>query len=151
MSKINFNKYFSIIPAAPRQASSIIYVMLLLLVFSLINVYFSPTKLIFNDVAGINSVNGCPLFTFTGIPCPLCGEGRVFTSLTRFQFTETFYYNPLGLVFYIISGFIFFTILILAIKKKMIQFHKPAIKLWYIPVLFLIIMWVLNILYGHHH
>lgn len=57
----------------------------------------------------------------------------------------------MGLLFYIIFGFVFFTIFILAVLKKKIVLKKPALKLWYIPVLFLVLMWILNILYGHHH
>jgi hypothetical protein len=57
----------------------------------------------------------------------------------------------LGLLFYIIFGFVLAVILVLSIKRKKIVLKKPALKLWYIPVLFLIIMWVLNILYGHHY
>lgn len=145
------NKYFSISQTTPRQSRKTIYILLLIMVLGLINVYFAPLKSFLNDVAGVESVNGCPLYTFTGVPCPFCGTGRVFSCITDLHFTESFYYNPLGLIFYIIFGFFFFTVLFLAILKKKIVLKKPALKLWYIPVLFLVLMWILNILYGHHH
>ena len=150
------NKYFSISQATPQQSRKTIYILLLLMVLGLINVYFAPLKSFLNDVAGVESVNGCPLLTFTGVPCPFCGTGRVFSCITGLPkgwhyLTLSFYYNPLGLIFYIIFGFFFFTVLFLAILKKKIVLKKPALKLWYIPVLFLVLMWILNILYGHHH
>lgn len=145
------NKYFSISQITPQQSRKTIYILLLLMVLGLINVYFAPLKSFLNEVAGVESINGCPLLTFTGVPCPFCGTGRVFSCITDLHFSESFYYNPLGLIFYIIFGFFFFTVLFLAIIKKKIILKKPALRLWYIPVLFLVLMWILNILYGHHH
>jgi hypothetical protein len=144
-------KYFSIEPASPKESRNTILILLAILVTGFMNVYFVPLKYFFNNVAGIESVNGCPLLTLTGVPCPLCGVGRIFSGLMHFQFAGVFYYNPLGLVFLIMSGFVFSVILILSLGKKKIVLTKPAQKLWYIPVLFIILMWVLNILYGHHH
>ncbi len=145
------NKLYSIIENTPQQAKRAIYILLLLFILGLVNVYFAPLKVFLNDVVGIESINGCPLLTFTGVPCPFCGTGRVFSCITDFHFAKSFYYNPLGLVFYIIIGFFFFTVLTLALFKRKIVLKKAAYKLWYIPVIFLILMWVLNILYGHHH
>lgn len=144
-------KFYSIEPASPKKSRNTILILLATLVTGFINVYLAPFKYFFNHVIGIESVNGCPLLTFTGVPCPLCGVGRVFTSLTDFHIVKTFYYNPLGLVFLIISGFVFSVILILSLRKRKIVLKKPAQKLWYIPALFIILMWILNILYGHHH
>lgn len=122
-----------------------------LLLIGLLNIYFAPLKSFLNNVVGIESINGCPLLTFTGIPCPFCGTGRVFSCITDLHFEQTFYYNPLGLAFYIIFGYFYFTVLLLAFFKKKLILKKPALKLWYIPVIFLLLMWVLNILFGHHH
>ncbi len=144
-------KYYSIIRITPQQSKRIIYILLLILVLGLLNVYFAPIKYFLNEIAGVNSVNGCPLLTFTGIPCPLCGTGRVFSCITDLNFAESLYYNPLGLPFYIIFGFFYFAVLVLALRRQKIQLHKPALKLWYIPVLFIALMWILNIFYGHHH
>jgi len=149
--KLFDNKYFSITTTTPQQSRKTIYILLLLMALGLVNVYFAPLKSFLNEVSGVESVNGCPLLTFTGIPCPFCGTGRVFSCITDLHFAESFYYNPLGLIFYIIFGFFFFTVFFLALVKKKITLKKPALKLWYIPVLFLVLMWILNILYGHHH
>jgi hypothetical protein len=57
----------------------------------------------------------------------------------------------MGLVFYIVLGITFSIILVLSLFKKKIVIKKRARKLWYIPLVFILLMWVLNILYGHHH
>ncbi len=122
-----------------------------MLLLGLLNVYFAPIKLFLNDVIGVESVNGCPLLTFTGVPCPFCGTGRVFDSAISLHMFESFYYNPLGLIFYLITGLIFTLIIILALMKRKIVLSNSAYRLWYIPAGFLLIMWILNILFGHHH
>jgi len=76
--------------------------------------------------------------------------GRSFLSLTHLEIAQSFYYNPMGLIFYVITGSIFGIILILSAINKKIVLKKGAIELWYVPVLFVVIIWVLNILYGHH-
>ena len=145
------NKYYSISETTPQQSRNTIFLLIGLLLIGLLNIYFAPLKSFLNNVVGVNSVNGCPLLTFTGIPCPFCGTGRVFSCITDLHFAESFYYNPLGLAFYIIFGFFYFTVLVLAFLKRKLVLKKPALKLWYIPVAFLMLMWILNILFGHHH
>lgn len=150
------NKFYSIETSSPQQSKKTILLLVVLLLFGLLNIYFAPLKTFLNDVVGVQSVNGCPLLTFTGVPCPFCGTGRVFSCITDIPkglqyLTQSFYYNPLGLLFYIIFGFFYITVLLLAFMKKKIVLKKSAIRLWYIPVIFLLLMWVLNILYGHHH
>lgn len=145
------NKYYSVVPASSSQSRNTLLILAGILAAGLLFVYLNPFEPFFNDVLGIESVNGCPLLTFTGIPCPMCGMGRVFSCLTDFYILKSFYYNPLGIIFYFISGLVFAVIFALSIKKKRLLLKKPAQKLWYIPVLFILIMWVLNILLGHHH
>lgn len=145
------SKFYSIEAASSKESRNTILILFAILVSGFVYVYLAPLEYFFNHVIGIESVNGCPLLTFTGVPCPLCGMGRVFTGLMDFHIAGTFYYNPLGLAFLVISGFVFCVILILSLRKRKIVLMKPAQKLWYIPVLFIILMWVLNILYGHHH
>ncbi len=150
-SKLLDNNYFKIVHASNRESINISRTLLAILILGLISVYLNPLEPFFNKVLGIPSVNGCPLLTFAGIPCPLCGMGRVFSCMTDFYITRSFYYNPLGLVFYLLFGFVFCIILGLSLNKRKLILKKPAQKLWYIPVLFLLVMWILNIIYGHHH
>lgn len=145
------NKYYSIEPASPASRRRILWILILIAGVGLLNIYLNPLEHFFTDILGIPSINGCPLYTLTNIPCPMCGMGRVFSCLTDFYITESFYYNPLGLVFYVFFGIIYFFVLFLAILKRTLVLKKPAYGLWYIPVSFIILMWVLNIIYGHHH
>lgn len=145
------NKYYSIEQALPAESRRTIWILLLIAGVGLLNIYLNPLEHFFTDVIGITSINGCPLYTLTNIPCPMCGMGRVFSCLTDFYITQSFYYNPLGLLFYLIFGIVYFLVFLLALLKKKIVLKKPAYRLWYIPVLFILLMWVLNILYGHHH
>jgi hypothetical protein len=144
------NKFFTIEESSPGQRKKTLRILLFIAVFSITNVYLNPLKHFFN-IINIPSVNGCPLLTFAGIACPFCGMGRVFSCLTDLYIARSFYYNPLGLVFYIASGLAFGAILILSILKKRIVLTKSAAKLWFIPLLFIAVMWILNILFGHHH
>lgn len=50
----------------------------------------------------------CPIFSFTGIQCPGCGSQRAVHQLLQFQFSESFAFNPLVIIFlpYILLGWI---------------------------------------------
>ena len=145
------NKYYSIEAASAKESRNTLLILAGIIAFGLINIYFAPVKYLFINILNIQSINGCPLLTFAGIPCPFCGMGRVFSCLTDLYIARSFYYNPMGLVFYIALGFTFSIILVLSLIKKKIVLKKPAERFWYIPVLFIVLMWILNILYGHQH
>lgn len=145
------NKFFSIEPATASSTRNTLWLLLAIAAVGLLNIYLNPLEHFFNDVLNIPSVNGCPLYTFTQVPCPMCGMGRVFSCMTDFYILKSFYYNPLGLVFYLIFGFIYMIIFFLSLRRKKVVLKPAGVKLWYIPVLFLIVMWVLNIIFGHHH
>ena len=145
------NKYIQILPASEAESRDTLILVIILILLGLLNVYFAPIKLFLNDVLGVESINGCPLLTFTGVPCPFCGTGRVFDSVLSMNILGSFYYNPLGLIFYITLGFVFALSIVLALTKKKIVITKSGYRLWFIPVGFFVIMWILNILFGHHH
>jgi hypothetical protein len=144
------NKYFSVEQCSSKERFKIILFIFLIFLTGMLGIYASPTELLFHWL-GIETINGCPLLTFTGVPCPFCGMGRAFVSLENFDIKSSFYYNPLGLIFYVISGTITGIVLVLSIMRKKIVLKKPSLKLWYLPVVFLTIMWILNILFGHHN
>lgn len=148
--KMPDNRFYSVQDVSPGSASKIILIIFALIITGVLSVYFSPSEFLF-QVLGIPSINGCPLLTFTGIPCPFCGMGRVFSCMLDLYIARSFYYNPLGLFFYILSGSAIMYVLILAFKKKRIELKRPANKLLWVCLGFLVLMWVLNILYGHHH
>jgi hypothetical protein len=99
---------------------------------------------------GIKTVNGCPLYTFTSIPCPFCGMGSLFKEIMRGDFSHLFYHNPMGIFFYFLFGAAIGFIAFLSLTKRKIVFTPKGRKLVWIPVVFFIIMWILNIFSGHH-
>ena len=38
---------------------------------------------------------GCPLYRFTGLPCPLCGMTRAWLAALRLDFSAAFFFHPL--------------------------------------------------------
>lgn len=138
-------------PASEAESRNTLILIIGLILLGLLNIYFAPIKLFLNDVLGVESINGCPLLTFTGVPCPFCGTGRVFDSVLNMHILGSFYYNPLGLIFYITLGSVFALSIVLALMKKKVVLTSSGYRLWFIPVGFLVIMWILNILFGHHH
>ncbi|MCI0450159.1 MAG: DUF2752 domain-containing protein [Chlorobi bacterium] len=146
---LSSNRFYSVVQASTKESWKIALISLAIIGIGLMTVYFSPTEFIFG-LLGMETVNGCPLFTLAGVPCPLCGMGRVISSISDFHFARTFYYNPLGLIFLVIFNLLLFIILVLSLFMRKIVLTKTSAGLWYIPMLFVIIMWILNILYGHH-
>jgi hypothetical protein len=146
----NRGRCFSVREISPAESNRIILLLLILLVFSLLNIYFNPMKLIFRDILSVETINGCPLLTFAGIACPSCGLGRSFSCLTDLDLRGSIYRNPLSPVFFLISGFIYLVIFILALFRKKAVLSENLRRYWYIPVIFILVMWILNIFYGHH-
>ena len=146
---LRHNRFYSVVPATAKESKKTALITLVIVGIGLMAVYFSPTEFIFG-LLGVQTVNGCPLYTLAGVPCPLCGMGRVLSSISDFHFAKTFYYNPMGLIFLVFFSIILFVILVLSLLKKKIALTNLFVSLWYIPVLFVLLMWLLNILYGHH-
>ena len=69
---------------------------------------------------------GCLFHKTTGIPCPSCGSTRSVLSLIRGDFFDALYYNPLGiLIFVIMIVFPFWIFSDLALKKdSFFRFYK---------------------------
>ena len=64
----------------------------------------------------------CPLDRFAGIPCPLCGITRAFTSAARGDFPAAFYYHPLWPVILLALVLFFLSRLnVISPSKKMID------------------------------
>lgn len=143
------SKYFALESCDKKNLRKIQLFVLGLIVFSLGVVYLSPNVFLFS-LLGIETENACPLLTFTRIPCPMCGMGRSFSCLTDFHFAQSFYYNPSGLFLYLLSGVIFSSVLFFSLMKKRIVLTSEAKRLWYLPIVLIVIVWVLNIVWGHH-
>jgi len=148
LSLIN-NKYFLIQSIQPKEAWRILFTIAGIFSIGLIFTVFSPLEFVFS-ILGKKSVNGCPLLTLTSVPCPFCGMGSIFKEALKLNFNNIFYHNPLGIIFYILFAITSGCIIYLALRKRKIVFTSPGYKLVWIPAGFIILMWILNILYGHH-
>jgi len=148
--KLPNNKFFSVQPASPDESKKIIFILTGIITLGLLTVYYSPFEFIFT-LLGYDDNNGCPMLIFTGIPCPFCGMGRVFSCITDLYIARSFTYNPLGLLFYIMLAAYFTINLYLAFRKKKLVYTARGNKLIWFPVIFIILMWILNIFFGHHH
>jgi hypothetical protein len=110
---------------------------------------YSPVEMLF-DYFSFENTNGCTLYTFFGFPCPACGLGRSLKDFAVLDFTNMFYYNPSAVLIYLIVFITITAVFFLALFRYKFKLMPKLLKLWYIPVLLLIIIWVLNVLYGHH-
>lgn len=118
-------------------------------VLALVLITYSPLEYLFKYLGYIDS-NGCPLLTLTGFPCPMCGMGRSFWALITHNWHDVFYYNPSGAVVFPLTMLLILSVFILSLFNYRVKLKNPLLKLWYIPVILLIIVWILNVLYGHH-
>jgi hypothetical protein len=142
-------KYFSVEKCDVKTARRIQLWIICTIVIITVLITYSPMEYLFHYL-GYRDSNGCPLLTLTGIPCPMCGMGRSFWALVTMNINDVFYYNPSGAFVYLFSGFALVYMLILSLFRYRLRLKDPLLKLWYIPVALLAIVWVLNILYGHH-
>lgn len=147
--KLTSNKYYSIAQATDSESKKTLWIITGIIAFGIAVIYTSAFEFFFS-LLGIKSSNGCPLLTFAAVPCPFCGLGRVFSCITDLYIARTFYYNPFGLLFYLLLGAYFAITIYLAIKKKKIVYTAKGNKLIWLPVIFIAIMWIMNILFGHH-
>lgn len=149
--KAQYLGYFSITNISNGERIKIILILIVILAFILISVYFNPLKFIMNDVIGVKSPNGCPMLTFTNIPCPTCGMGRAFSCLIDGNIRGSIYRNPLFILFISVFILIYALIFTLALMKRKIVILEKSSRMWFIPFIFILIIWITNIMFGNHH
>lgn len=142
------NNFITIEKCDKRTARKISWGVIGFSILSFLTVTYSPFEYLFKYL-GYKDSNGCPLLTFTGVPCPMCGVGRSLWSLIEPLPHNVFYYNPSALFLFIIAAILLLAIFILSLFKYRIKLGRTSFKLWYIPVLLLIVVWVVNIIFGH--
>ncbi len=143
------SKYLEFQKCDPKTARRIQLWIIGIAVLTLVLITYSPLEYLFKYL-GYKDSNGCPLLTLTGVPCPMCGMGRSFWALIMLNFNDAFYYNPSGAIVYLISGLIILAIFIKSFFNYRLKLKNPLLKLWYVPVVLLVVVWVLNIVLGHH-
>ena len=143
------SNYFALEKCETKESLRIILWLLGISALGFVLVAYSPVEILFSWF-GYQDTNGCTLYTLLGIPCPTCGMGRSLKAMLGLDFSEMFYYNPSAVFIYLLTFLTITSVFTLAVFKYKIKLTSSLLKLWYIPVLLLLIVWVLNILHGHH-
>jgi hypothetical protein len=143
------SNYVTLRKCETKESLRIILWLLAVCAIGFVLVAYSPVEMLFSYF-GYQDTNGCTLYTLFGFPCPTCGMGRSLKAMLGLDFSEMFYYNPSAVFIYLLTFLIIASVFIPAVFKYKIKLTSRLLRLWYIPVLLLIIVWVLNILLGHH-
>jgi hypothetical protein len=143
-----FNKFFPVEKCSSKRSRRIQFAVLGFCVISVLLILYSPLEYLF-EYLGYKDTNGCTLYTLAGVPCPACGMGRSMEAILTFDTAHMFYYNPSAPVLYATAFVLLVIILGLSIFNYRIKISPAAYKFWYIPVILLLIVWALNILFGH--
>jgi hypothetical protein len=92
----------------------------------------------------------CLFLTATGVPCPFCGLTRSLLSLSQGELLKSFWYHPLGPVIW--GGMALFVLssLILFVLRRRVELRIPGDHRATSVVASVLLIWVVNILLGHH-
>ncbi len=117
---------------------------------TLVSIFFTPSDLVaelFPDLFKYES--SCIMLNVAGIPCPFCGMSRAWKEFTKMNFTAAIHHNPSSIAFFIISGVTISGIFVLSLFNYRIRVTSTW-KTFLMLTAVLMIIWILNILYGHH-
>jgi hypothetical protein len=143
-----FSNFFSVEKCDRKTSFKIQISLLLLFIICYLLIVYSPFVYFFK-LLGYENSNGCPLYTLTGIPCPTCGLGRTLYEIVHLHLDKLFYFNPSAPFIYIVLLVILLSILILSFFNYRIKIKPLTFNLWFVAVFLIIIVWVLNLLFGH--
>lgn len=136
--------------ATPEESGRIRFWIAAIVGLSALSLWVSPSSLlaeIFPDLFTYES--SCIMLNLTGIPCPFCGMSRALGEFTSLNFAKSTYYNPSSVPFFILC-----TAAVLAVAFLSSINYRFSVsdkrKTFYVVIAVVIVMWGLNILYGHH-
>lgn len=132
-----------------KEARNIRWILLGFFCFGLISVVFYPLdllKLIFPSV--FRNESACIMLNVFGIPCPFCGMSHAFFEFINLNFVKSVYYNPSSVIFFSFLGIFSLSIFILSLYnyKLSLKFNRKTLLA---SILVLLIIWILNIFFGH--
>ncbi|OQA18580.1 MAG: hypothetical protein BWY64_01394 [bacterium ADurb.Bin363] len=88
---------------------------------------------------GLSSTH-CGLKLLTGAPCPACGLTRSISSISQMRFLQSFYYHPLGFLFYIIflmfAMYNFFPQKVKVRIQKLFDLHDDLIRNIFLGIIY---------------
>ena len=132
-----------------KEARNIRWILLGFFCFGLITVIFYPLdllKLIFPSV--FRNESACIMLNVFGIPCPFCGMSHAFYEYINLNFVKSVYYNPSSVIFFSFLGIFSLSIFVLSLYnyKLSLKFNRKTLLA---SILVLLIIWILNIFFGH--
>lgn len=132
-----------------KEARNIRWILLGFFCFGLISVVFYPLdlfKLIFPSV--FRNESACIMLNVFGIPCPFCGMSHAFFEFINLNFVKSVYYNPSSVIFFSFLGIFSLSIFVLSLYnyKLSLKFNRKTLLA---SILVLLIIWILNIFFGH--
>ena len=133
-----------------KEARNIRWILLGFFCFGLITVIFYPLdllKLIFPSV--FKNESACIMLNVFGIPCPFCGMSHAFYEFINLNFVKSVYYNPSSVIFFSFLGIFSLSIFVLSLFKYKLSFNFNSKTLLF-SILVLLVIWILNIFFGHH-
>jgi len=133
-----------------KEARNIRWILLGFFCFGLITVIFYPLdllKLIFPSV--FRNESACIMLNVFGIPCPFCGMSHAFYEYINLNFVKSVYYNPSSVIFFSFLGIFSLSIFVLSLYKYKLSYNFNS-KTLLASILVLLVIWILNIFFGHH-
>ena len=132
-----------------REARNIRWILLGFFCFGLITVVFYPLdllKLMFPSV--FRNESACIMLNVFGIPCPFCGMSHAFFEFINLNFVKSVYYNPSSVIFFSFLGIFSLSIFVLSLYnyKLSLKFNRKTLLA---SILVLLVIWLLNIFFGH--
>lgn len=146
-------KFFSLKKINSKESWKIRGIIVSIVGVSLLSVFVSPYKFLYKLIIekGINTADKsyCLMLDATGIPCPFCGLARGFLQFINLNFENSLYYNPSSLFLFVSGGLIMIVVFSLSLFNYKISI-KNYNKMWLVILIVFIVVWILNIFFGHH-
>jgi hypothetical protein len=143
---------FRLVKITEKEAWKIRGIILGIIILGVLNVSFPFLNLV-RDILGFTGIYGsyesaCIMLNIFGIPCAFCGLSRSFAALINLDFKTAIYFNPVSLIIYPLGFIIISLIIVLSFFNYKIEvIHKKSFL--YTVITVFIIVWLINILYGH--
>lgn len=141
--------FISLKKISTHEAWKIRLILFLTIIFSLLITIFYPFNIFRYFLPEyFNKESSCVFYTFSGIPCAFCGMSHSLYELAHLNFERSIYYNPSSVIFLPFLAVTGLSIFVLSIFKYKISVNFDK-KFLIISILILLLIWMLNIFYGH--
>jgi len=143
-------KFISFEKISRQESRKVLLILFGTIAVSFISVIFYPLDLLNKVFPGLfREDSSCIMLNVFNIPCPFCGMSRAFAELLNLNFAKSFYYNPSSVFFFAFLGLLFTAIFVLSLFNYKMKFNFNK-KTLFAFIFVTIIIWFLNIFFGHH-